>query len=412
MRSRILAGLAAIAVSATLAACGSSDSGSSGNGGGSATAGAGNSDPIKIGVVADVTGPASSSFKTTEKGVEAYFKRINAAGGVNGHQIDYIMGDTTSTPAGALTATQKLWQNDHVIAIMQASSVFDGVVPYTAQQHIPVIAGTTAGSVWSNSKYSNTFVAAGVLNSSNYPKAQGQYMKAQGVKNCAVLGVSDASSKTAAESWAASCKAAGLQVTYINTQLTYATTDLGPVAIAIKNAQADGVLSALATSQSFKLVANLREQGVSPKSILLTTGYGSDLLQSSASIQAAQGVDFYTAGEPAEANTAATKQRADDLAAVGVTGPPSYGQQNGYLMASAATAGLKAAGANPTSGSLMNALAGIKDFDADGLLAPLKVNFRNYAPSQTCIWAARLSGQEFHVIEGTPVCAPTAKLDS
>src|SRR5262249_5911209 len=117
MRRR-LSGSAVLVITAcaALAACGSS----AGSGGGS---GGTSSGPIVIGVVSDLTGVASSGFVTDVKGVQAYLSRVNAAGGVNGRKIQYVVGDTTSTPTGALTAVQKLVQNNNVFAIVENSSV-------------------------------------------------------------------------------------------------------------------------------------------------------------------------------------------------------------------------------------------------------------------------------------------------
>jgi branched-chain amino acid transport system substrate-binding protein len=126
-------------------------------------------------------------------------------------------------------------------------------------------------------------------------------------------------------------------------------------------------------------------------------------------VTAAQGDDFQTIGAPAEANTAATKQRAADLAKVGVTGPPTFAEQFAYLTLTGFVAGLKATGPNPTDQSFIKAMSQIKDFDGGGLLAPEKINFRDYAPSSGCLWAAKLTGQKFTVVPGTPICAGMLK---
>jgi branched-chain amino acid transport system substrate-binding protein len=54
----------------------------------------------------------------------------------------------------------------------------------------------------------------------------------------------------------------------------------------------------------------------------------------------------------------------------------------------------------------------IKNFDADGLLAPEKINFRDYTPVTGCLWVARLIGKHFSAVPGTPICAPLVKFTS
>jgi len=82
---------------------------------------------------------------------------------------------------------------------------------------------------------------------------------------------------------------------------------------------------------------------------------------------------------------------------------------------SAFVAGLKAAGANASQASFMQAMRGVKDFDADGLMTPSKIDFGNFAQFGAgggpggCISTARLTGEKFVPVEGTPVCGQKLK---
>lgn len=392
-----------VAACTALAACGSS--GGSGSGSTSASSG-----PIKIGVVTDLTGAASSGFTTNVKGIEAYVDRINAAGGVHGRKITYVVGDTTSTPTGALTAVQNLVQNDHVFAIVENSSVFYGAEAYLLQAGVPVVGSAIDGPEWTDPKNTNLFAAAGVNNTAYMSVAQGRFMKSQGVTKCASIGYSSSvSSQNAATGFIRSCEAAGLKSGYLNNQVPFGSTDVGPIALAMKAAGVDGLYLPVVPNTAFALVVALHQLGVNLKSILLATGYGGDLLASPIGVQLGQGLEFATIGAPAEANTPATMQRAADLAKVGVTGSPTFAEQEAYLTMSAFVAGLKAAGPSPTPQSFMTAMSRITNFDADGLLAPEKIDFHNYAPSSGCLWVAKLVGKAFSVVAGTPICAPLVK---
>ena len=74
--------------------------------------------------------------------------------------------------------------------------------------------------------------------------------------------------------------------------------------------------------------------------------------------------------------------------------------------------GLKAAGANPTKASFMKAMDGITDYDGDGLLAPSKTSFHDYAPATYCEWVAVLKGESFSVAPDMPVCGANVKAAS
>jgi branched-chain amino acid transport system substrate-binding protein len=402
---RQISGCAVLVVAActALAACSSSSSGSS-----ASTA----SKTITIGFVTDLTGAASSGFLTSKLGIDAYLDQINAAGGVNGYKIKYILADTTSTPTGALTAVQKLVQQDNVFAIVEDSSVFFGAEPYALQQGIPVVGSAIDGPYWGNPQDTNLFASVGVTNEDYMNLAPGQFMKLQGVTKCASLGYSNSpSSALAAEGFIKSCEAAGLKSGYLNTQFPTGSTNVGPIALAMKAAGVDGVFFPTVPSTSFALVEALHLLGVKLKATLLPTGYGGDLLGSPAAIAAGQGIDFEPIGPPAEANTPATRQRAADLAAVGVTGPPTFAEQEDFLTLTAFVTGLKAAGPGPTRQSFMAAMSKITNYDANGLLAPEKINFRDYTPGTGCLWVAQLRGSKFFVMPNTPICSPSVKFN-
>jgi branched-chain amino acid transport system substrate-binding protein len=389
----------------TMAACSSSG----GGGTGSAGAAAG-SKTLTIGVVTDVTGAASSAFTTNSKGIEAYVDAVNAAGGIDGDKLNFVVADTTSTPTGALTAVQELVQRDNVFAFVEDSSVFYGAEAYALQQGIPVVGTAIDGPIWTTPADTNLFSAVGLDNLNYVQLAQGKFMKDQGVTKCATVGYAGSvSSEETATDFIKSCQANGLKSGYVNTQVPFGSTNVGPIALAMKAAGVDGVYLPIDPSTAFSLVAALHQDGVKLKTVLLATGYGGDLLASKATVEAAQGDEFVTYGAPAEAETAATKLRAANLAKVGVTGPPTFAEQGSYLTMVALGDGLKAAGANPTKASFMKAMDGITNYDADGLLAPEKISFHDYTPATSCQWVVKLSGETFIPMPGTPTCSANVK---
>jgi branched-chain amino acid transport system substrate-binding protein len=387
--------VATVAVAAVvLSACSSSKSGS----GGTKASGT-----IKIGVMTDSTGMASSAYQTTEKGIKAYVDAVNAAGGVNGRKLSYVISDTTSTTSGALTAAQKLVQSDKVFAVISVSALFFAAEPYLLQQNVPVVGYGFDGPEWADKKNANLFAAL-VNDFDKVYTTMGEYLKSRGATACAAIGYADSpSSKKAASGSLKSCEHAGLRSAYVN-QISTGTTDVGPIALAIKQSGADAVYLPIDPSTGFAIAGALQQLGVKLKSLVFATGYGGDLLASSAAVKAAQGYQFGSIGQPVEMNTPATQKFVKDLAAVGVATTPTFAEQASYLAMSAFVAGLRAAGADPTQSSFMSALRGVKNFDADGLISPLKRDFSDYAPTQTCVWVVELSGQKFTPEPNTPTC--------
>jgi ABC-type branched-subunit amino acid transport system substrate-binding protein len=60
--------------------------------------------PIKIGNVVDLTGPIPGLFKGAREATEAYVNKINSTGGLDGHPVTIVTGDSKITCNGATEA--------------------------------------------------------------------------------------------------------------------------------------------------------------------------------------------------------------------------------------------------------------------------------------------------------------------
>jgi ABC-type branched-subunit amino acid transport system substrate-binding protein len=60
--------------------------------------------PIKIGNVVDLTGPIPGLFKAAREATEAYVEKINSSGGLGGHPVELVTGDSQTTCNGATAA--------------------------------------------------------------------------------------------------------------------------------------------------------------------------------------------------------------------------------------------------------------------------------------------------------------------
>ena len=73
---------------------------------------------IKIGNIMPYSGPASS-YGVIGKTEEAYFKKINAEGGINGRKITFVSYDDGYSPPKAIEQARKLVESDEVLLIFQ-----------------------------------------------------------------------------------------------------------------------------------------------------------------------------------------------------------------------------------------------------------------------------------------------------
>ena len=104
---RFLAVLSAAALAATMLTA-------FGSGGGSSS---GDGDTVKVGLLHSLTGSMAISEKSVRDAEVLAIKEINAAGGVNGKQIEYVEEDGASEPSTFATKAEKLIDSEGVSTI-------------------------------------------------------------------------------------------------------------------------------------------------------------------------------------------------------------------------------------------------------------------------------------------------------
>ena len=101
MKKKVVAMFLAAVMALSLVACGSkSDNGGSGDASGTET--------IKLGGVGPLTGGYANYGLSVQHGAELAAKEINAAGGVNGKQLELSFQDSQGDPESAVAAYGKL----------------------------------------------------------------------------------------------------------------------------------------------------------------------------------------------------------------------------------------------------------------------------------------------------------------
>ena len=98
--------------------------------------------PLRIGFLADFSGPLAEFGPSIQSGVELAIKHINDAGGVLGHPVEIVIGDTGLDPTQATEETRRLIEVEGVHAIVGplASSITLAIVEsVAADAGIPVI---------------------------------------------------------------------------------------------------------------------------------------------------------------------------------------------------------------------------------------------------------------------------------
>ena len=144
------------------AACGGSSSGGGGGGGGGSTASAPGvtATTVTIGSTQPLTGPVAPGYSEISQASDAYFKFINANGGINGRTITYKYLDDAYNPTQTVAQTRKLITQDKVFAIFNAlgTPTHEKVVDFLNQNKVPDLFVASGCLCWDNvSAHPETF---------------------------------------------------------------------------------------------------------------------------------------------------------------------------------------------------------------------------------------------------------------
>src|SRR6266481_872956 len=106
---------------------------------------------IKIGNIMPYSGPASA-YGVIGKTEEAYFRKINDEGGINGRKITFISYDDGYSPPKAVEQARKLVESDEVLALVSPMGTpsNSAIQKYLNPKKIPHLFPATNASKWAD----------------------------------------------------------------------------------------------------------------------------------------------------------------------------------------------------------------------------------------------------------------------
>lgn len=104
---------------------------------------------IKIGAIFAVTGGASFLGAPEARTAEMVVEEINAAGGINGKQIELIIKDSAANPEKAISFTKQLIEEDQVVAIIGPSTSGETmqIKDLVESYKVPLVAAAAAEAI-------------------------------------------------------------------------------------------------------------------------------------------------------------------------------------------------------------------------------------------------------------------------
>jgi ABC-type branched-subunit amino acid transport system substrate-binding protein len=108
---------------------------------------------IKIGNIMPYSGPASA-YGVIGRTEAAYFKKINAEGGINGRKINFISYDDAYSPPKAVEQARKLVESDDVLFIFNplGTPSNSAIQKYMNEKKVPQLFVQTGATKWNDPK--------------------------------------------------------------------------------------------------------------------------------------------------------------------------------------------------------------------------------------------------------------------
>ena len=108
---------------------------------------------IKIGNIMPYSGPASA-YGVIGKTEEAYFKKINSEGGINGRKINFVSYDDGYSPPKAVEQARKLVESDEALLVFNSLGTANNsaIQKYMNSKKVPQLFVATGATKWNDPK--------------------------------------------------------------------------------------------------------------------------------------------------------------------------------------------------------------------------------------------------------------------
>ena len=199
------------------------------------------SEPIRVGWLAALTGPSSAPALGFDRGVKHAVEAVNAAGGVRGRQIELVVRDTQGDPTKAVNAAQEMISRARVHAIWGPTNSGESLAttPIMARPRMPNVHPCFVDALIDPQRYPNAFRMA--PSNSQIDDAVTAYgVDVLKLKKFAVIGDTTGYGTTTVNSSSASFGRREAEVVYRGT-IDATQPDLTPDMLRMRNAGAESI---------------------------------------------------------------------------------------------------------------------------------------------------------------------------
>ena len=216
--------------------------------------------PIRLGYLPALTGPSSSTGIGINRGILLAVQEINAAGGINGRQIELITRDTQSDPTKAVNGAAELTHGEKVSVVLGPVNSGESlaVTPLLARANVPQLHPCWVDSLTDPKKYPMCFRNA-PTNQQIGAAANRYVVQVLKRKKVAVISDTTGYGTASVNAYVPMFKALGAEVVYQG-NVDAANPDLKPELLRMRSAGAEAITPWSVNAGFLSRIINTRGQ--------------------------------------------------------------------------------------------------------------------------------------------------------
>ena len=353
MKSKFLAGIAAVATICALTLPASAEDGVTG-------------DTVVFGQAAVLGGPAAALGTGMRDGINAAFEEINRKGGVNGRKLKLISMDDGYEPDRAIAMTKKLIEDEKVFALIGpvGTPTSAAAQPIAQAAKLPFIGPFTGAGFLRDPKRDNVVNIRASYDAETevWVKHLTEDLK---IKKIAIFYQDDAYGRAGLDGFKKAMTKRGMEIAAEGTYERN-TIAVKSALLTLKRAEPEAVVMVGAYKPSAEFIKLARKIDFSPVFVNISfvgaTALAKELGPDGKGVIVSQVVPFpWEAALPVVADYQAAIKAVDPKA------EPEFVSLEGYLVARLAIAALAKTGAEPTREGLLKTIRETGTFDIGGL---------------------------------------------
>jgi len=254
----------------------------------SSQAGAQGKEPLRIGALLAVTGPASFLGAPEARTLEMLVEDLNAKGGVDGRRVELVLKDTGGNPEKAISFAKQLIEEDRVFAIIGPATSGETIaVKPIAEEAKTILLSCAAAEVIVNPVLPHVFKVA--PKDSHAAEMIFRRMQKMGVKRIGMLSSNTGFGKAGKEQVEKLAPAHGIEIA-VSEVYDKAATDLTAEVTKLKAASVQAILNWSIEPAQAIVIKNARQIGLAVP-IFQSHGFA-NIQYAKAAGAAAEGVMF------------------------------------------------------------------------------------------------------------------------